>query len=89
MEILDNNGNPIPQQESKRILAGIMGILFGSFAIHKFILGYTKEGIIQIVANICTCGLATIIPFIEGIIYLSKSDQEFIATYQNNHKGWF
>ena len=89
MEILDNNGNPIPQQESKRILAGIMGILFGYFAIHKFILGYTKEGIIQIVANICTFGLATIIPFIEGIIYLSKSDQEFIATYQNNHKGWF
>ena len=33
----------------KKIAAGICGILIGGLGVHKFILGYTKEGIIQIV----------------------------------------
>jgi TM2 domain-containing protein len=33
----------------KKIIAGILGILLGGFGVHKFILGYTTEGIIQIV----------------------------------------
>ena len=89
MEVVNENGNPVPTQESKRILAGILAILIGSIGVHKFILGYTKEGIIQLVVSVITCGIAGIIPFIEGIIYLTKSDQEFIDTYQNNHRGWF
>jgi hypothetical protein len=36
-----------------------------------------------------TCGLAGIIPFIEGIIYLTKSDEEFYNTYQVGQKEWF
>lgn len=89
MDVIDENGNTVPNQESKRVLAGILAILIGSIGIHKFVLGYTKEGIIQIIASIITCGFAGIIPFIEGIIYLTKSDEEFIETYQVNHKGWF
>lgn len=89
MNVIDENGNTVPNQESKRVLAGILAILIGSIGIHKFILGYTKEGIIQIVATFITCGIAGIIPFIEGIIYLTKSDEEFIETYQVNQKGWF
>jgi TM2 domain-containing membrane protein YozV len=78
-----------PSQESKKVIAGIMGILFGSFGIHKFILGYTNEGIIQLVVSLVTCGLFGIVGFIEGIIYLTKSDEEFYNTYQANKKGWF
>jgi hypothetical protein len=26
---------------------------------------------------------------LEGIIYLTKSDEEFYQTYQVNKKGWF
>lgn len=36
-------------QENKKVLAGNLAILLGGLRIHKFILGYTKEGIIQIV----------------------------------------
>lgn len=75
--------------ENKKILAGILAILIGSLGIHKFILGYNKEGIIQLIASFVTCGLAGIIPFIEGIIYLTKSDEEFYNTYQVGKKGWF
>ncbi|MBO9582815.1 MAG: TM2 domain-containing protein [Flavobacterium sp.] len=78
-----------PRQENKKVLAGLMGILFGSLGIHKFVLGYTQEGIIQIVISIVTCGIGSIIGFIEGIIYLTKSDEEFYQTYQVGKKGWF
>ena len=68
---------------------GIMAILFGPLGIHKFILGYTKEGIIQMVITFLTCGAAGIIGFIEGIIYLTKSDEEFYNTYQVGKRPWF
>ena len=76
-------------EENKKLVAGILAILIGSLGIHKFILGYTKEGIIQIVGTVVTCGIAGIIPFIEGIIYLTKSDEEFYNTYQVGKKPWF
>ena len=85
----DWNNTPQPVQENKKVLAGVMGILFGTFGVHKFILGYTQEGIIQLVISVVTCGLLGIIGFIEGIIYLTKSDEEFYNTYQANKKGWF
>ena len=86
------NWNQVPPsypQENKKILAGVLAIVIGSLGIHKFILGYTQEGIIQIVITIVTCGIGGIIPLIEGIIYLTKSDEEFYQTYQVSKKGWF
>jgi len=83
-----NNPQPV-RQENKKIVAGVLAILLGSLGIHKFILGYTNEGIIQLVIGVVTCGLGGIIGFIEGIIYLTKSDEEFYQTYQVNKKGWF
>ena len=76
-------------QENKKVLAGILAILLIGLGVHKFILGYTKEGIIQIIITLVSCGLAGIIPFVEGIIYLTKSDEEFYNTYQVGRKGWF
>ena len=78
-----------PSQDNKKVLAGVMGILFGSFGIHKFILGYTTTGIIQLVLLPLTCGFFGIIGFIEGIIYLTKGDDEFYQMYQVNEKKWF
>jgi TM2 domain-containing membrane protein YozV len=77
----------------KKVVAGICGILLGAFGIHKFILGYTTEGIIMLVGTLLTCGVAGavfgIIGLVEGIIYLTKSDEEFVATYINDQKTWF
>jgi TM2 domain-containing membrane protein YozV len=75
--------------ESKKTVAGILGILLGAWGVHKFYLGYTTPGIIQIVVTILTCGAGGIIGLIEGIIYLTKSDQDFIDTYQKGQKNWF
>ena len=90
-----------PAGADKKIAAGICGILLGGLGIHKFILGYTTEGAIMLAASIggivLSClfipMLATfamgIIGLIEGIIYLTKTDEEFVATYITNKKGWF
>jgi TM2 domain-containing membrane protein YozV len=77
------------QGADKKIVAGICGILVGGFGVHKFILGYTTEGIIQIVITFLTCGIGSIVGLVEGIIYLTKSDEEFVRTYIQNKKGWF
>jgi len=73
----------------KKVAAGICGILLGGLGVHKFILGYTTEGIIQLVIGVVTCGIGGIIGLVEGIIYLTKSDEEFVRTYIQNKKGWF
>ncbi len=83
--------------ENKKLLAGILAIVLGSLGIHKFILGYNKEGIIMLVVTIVlgvfTCGIGAslmgLLGLIEGIIYLTKSDEEFYNTYQVGQKPWF
>ena len=84
-----NYNNPVPYQSEKKLVAGILGILIGYLGIHKFYLGYTKAGIIQLIASVVTCGVAGIISFVEGIIYLTKSDEEFDRTYVQGKKEWF
>ncbi len=87
----------IQDANSKKIAAGILAILLGSLGIHKFVLGYTNEGVamllISLLAGIVTCGLATFviwaIGLAEGIVYLTKTDEEFLNTYLLNKKGWF
>lgn len=84
-----NFNNPSPYRSEKKVTAGILALILGSIGVHKFFLGYTKAGIIQIIITIVTCGIAGIVPFIEGIIYLTKSDQEFDNLYVDNVKEWF
>ena len=81
------SGNQLLGAE-KKLIAGLLGILLGGLGVHKFYLGYTKEGIIQIVVTFVTCGLGYILGLVEGIIYLTKTDQDFVNTYITNKKGW-
>ncbi len=90
-------GNPIPpdrsQANSKKMAAGICGILLGALGVHKFILGYNTPGIIMLLISVLSCGILAIIPsiigLIEGIVYLTKSDDEFYETYMVGKKEWF
>jgi TM2 domain-containing membrane protein YozV len=77
----------------KKVAAGICAILIGSLGIHKFILGYQTEGLVMLLVSLLTCGIGAtvmwVIGLIEGIIYLTKTDEEFVATYVTQKKGWF
>ena len=76
-------------RSEKKLAAGLLGIFAGIVGANKFYLGYINQGLIQIVLNVCTCGAASVIPVIEGIIYLTMSDEQFDQTYIQNKKGWF
>jgi len=77
----------------KKIIAGICGILLGGFGVHKFILGYTGAGLTMLLVTVLTCGIGGmvthLIGLIEGIIYLAKSDDEFVRTYVDGKRAWF
>jgi hypothetical protein len=58
-----------PQAKSK-VVAGLLGIFLGTFGVHRFYLGYTKIGVIQLVVSLVTCGVGGLWGFVEGILYL-------------------
>ena len=83
--------------KSKKTTAGLLGIFFGFLGVHKFILGYQKEGFIllgiSVIGGIITCGAAIIVTdiigIIEGIIILTKSPEEFKRLYLDKKTDWF
>jgi len=80
------------QGAEKKMVAGILGILLGSLGVHKFYLGMNKEGLIMLLVSILSCGFVApimgIIGLIEGIMYLTKTDEDFVNTYIIGKKGW-
>lgn len=77
----------IPGAE-KKIVAGILGILLGWLGVHRFYLGDVLGGILRIVITIVSCGFGSVLGLIEGIIYLTKSDEEFVSLYITGDKKW-
>lgn len=78
-----------PEGADKKVLAGILGILLGGFGVHRFVLNDTQGGLIRIGITIITCGAGSILGLVEGIIYLTKSDEEFVREYVQGGKKWF
>ncbi len=83
-EFENENENEFDQNEddeyyeirpSKRTTAGIFALLLGTFGVHRFYMGYTGLGILYLL--FCWTGIPTILGLIEGIIYLTISDEEF------------
>ena len=77
----------------KKMVAGILGILLGGLGIHKFYLGMTNAGLIMLLVSVLTCGIGWtvmhVIGLVEGILYLTKSDDEFEKQYLIEQKAWF
>ena len=73
-----------------RLTAGLLAIFLGPFGVHKFYLGFTVPGIICLVGTILIIPFVVIGPlvFIEGIIYLTKSDEDFERLYVVEKKQW-
>ncbi len=65
---------PYDPQAKSKLAAGLFGIFLGGFGVHRFYLGYTTIGIVQIVVTIFTCGIGSLWGFVEGILYLVGSN---------------
>ncbi|MDR3510374.1 MAG: TM2 domain-containing protein [Caulobacteraceae bacterium] len=85
---------PLPAGEKNRIVAALLALFLGHWGVHKFYLGKTNAGIIMLVCG--TVGWLLLLPglvnmliaFIEFIIYLVKSDQEFYRDYVVGDRSW-
>ena len=86
----DEAGGSVSDQKRA---AGICAIMLGEFGVHKFLLGYTREGIIMLLVTVLTFGYGAVIVWpiaiIEGIIYLRKSDEEFERNHLKGRRRWF
>ncbi len=68
-----------------KVTAGILGIFLGSFGVHKFYLGKTGMGVLYLV--FCWTGIPGIVGLIEGILYLTKSQEAFDAEFNGGRNS--
>ncbi len=82
--------------EKNRIVAALLAFFLGALGIHKFYLGKNGAGIIMLLS--CLIGwillfipplIMSVIAFIEFIIYLVTSDEDFERNYVQGDKAWF
>jgi len=89
---------------SKKIPAGICGILLGGLGVHKFLMGFPRAGMTMLGVTVVSWVLGHIpflhifglvgwavgvIGFVEGIIYLVKNDTDFYRDYVIKRQEWF
>ena len=86
----------LPSKSKEKLVAGLLALFLGTLGIHKFYLGYTKEGVIMLLVSIIgglLFGVGTavmaVIALVEAILYLTKSDEDFDNIYVIGNKGWF
>ena len=88
--------------QKSKMVAGLLGIFLGGWGFHKFYLGYGKEGGIMLAAwvigailifalgiGVLAIAVVEIVGIVEGIIYLTKNEDEFLNTYVYGSKPWF
>ena len=68
-----------PGKISRRVAAAIFAIIFGSFGVHRFYLGQIGWGILYVL--FCWTLIPAVAGLIEGILYLTMSEEEFEAKY--------
>ncbi len=85
-----------PDGISRKWIAALSALILGAFGVHKFYLGYQKQGIIMLMSSTVGAilfGIPTvimlIIAFIEFIIYITKSEELFEETYITGRRPWF
>ena len=62
-----------------KVAAGLFAILLGGIGIHKFYLGRIGWGIVYLL--FCWTFIPAIVGLIEGILYLTASDEDFERKY--------
>lgn len=89
------SGGRVPEDTAnKKMVAGLLAILIGSLGIHKFYLGMSGAGTIMLLVSVLGCVVGGsmvmgVIALIEGIMYLTKTDEEFHRLYVVEQKQWF
>ncbi|WP_439117004.1 TM2 domain-containing protein [Micromonospora lupini] len=56
--------------DKSKVVAGILGILLGTFGAGRFYTGHTKIAVLQLVVSLVTCGVGALWGVIDGIMIL-------------------
>ena len=88
-----------------RVTAAVFAFLFGWSGFHKFYLGYISTGIVYLlitILSIClifsffftivgvfTIYIPIIFSIVDGIRYLTRTDEEFQDIYVQGYRDWF
>lgn len=80
-----------------RIAAAVLALLFGAFGIHKFYLGYRKQGLIMFVGAVFSFkflpsfffGLFVFVGIAESLGYLLRDDRQFAQMHRDLGRPWF
>lgn len=78
---LISGANPLTIQagQKNRIIAAVLAFFLGGLGVHKFYLGRIGWGIVYLL--FCWTFIPSIVAFIEFIIYLCTSDEDFARKY--------
>lgn len=63
------------EHKKNRIVAAVLAMFLGGIGIHKFYCGKIVKGVLCIL--FCWTYIPSIIAFIEGLVYLTESDETF------------
>jgi TM2 domain-containing membrane protein YozV len=78
-----------------RIVAALLAFFLGALGVHKFYLGRTGAGLTMLLVTVLLGILVlpavtmALIAFVESIIYLVSSEEEFERRYAPGGKSWF
>ena len=73
------SGSTLSRSTHSRTTAVLLAMLLGGFGLHKFYLGSIVWGVIYLV--FCWTFIPAGVAFLEGIYYLTLSDEEFSRKY--------
>src|SRR5699024_6971797 len=59
---------PAGELGQSRLVVGLLGIFLGAFGVHRFLLGYTTIGIIQVCITVLSCGMLSWVSGIWGLV---------------------
>jgi TM2 domain-containing membrane protein YozV len=70
--------NTVPGSKN-RIVAALLAFFLGAFGVHKFYLGKIGQGFLYLL--FCWTFIPSVVAFVEFIIYLCTSDEDFARKY--------
>ena len=70
-----------------RIVAGLLALCFGAFGVHKFYLGYTRQGLFMLVGSILS--LKLFVGVLEAVSCFVRDDRQFEAMHADLSRPWF
>lgn len=72
---------PIVSSGKDKVAAGVLALLLGSLGVQYFYLGKVGGGLLTILLSFVTCGLWGAITFVQGILMLTMTQEEFDRKY--------